>query len=72
MGMLFLALFQTTHLLEGKVNANHCLHNEFAWSCGPSILMTAVENAISYFASKYPINAQMVSSVVIKKALTHG
>lgn len=29
-GELLLALFQTTHLVEGKVNANHCLHNEFA------------------------------------------
>lgn len=65
--VLFLALCQITHLVEGKVIANHCLHNEFAWSYGPSILMTPVENAISYFASEFPIIAQMASSVVIKK-----
>lgn len=71
-GGLLLALIQTNHLTKGKVNNNHCLHNTFAWSYGPSILMMPVENAISYFAPEYPINAQMASSVVIKKALTHG
>lgn len=34
--------------------------------------MTPVENAISYLASQIPINAQTVSSVVIKEAMTHG
>lgn len=48
-----LAAFQTTDLIEG----NHCLHNEFAWSYGPSILMMPVENAISFFASQFPITA---------------
>lgn len=48
-----LAAFQTADLIEG----NHCLYNEFAWSYGPSILMMPVENAISFFASQFPITA---------------
>lgn len=63
-GDAFPAQSQSTALVRGQ---GHRLRNAFAWSYRPSILMTPVENATSHFASQFPIIAQMIRRVVIKK-----